>query len=131
MALLPVDQNDAPVIAATSWPRYASPKATRCWSCGSVPHRIPGVQTVRLVPVLIVALVGNDVAEGGQATSSEVVRQLLDRHLSRPIGGITGSREVLDGVVLGHVERINIRRPVAAEWVAGALIARIRHRLQV
>jgi hypothetical protein len=77
-----------------------------------------------------VALVGDDVAEPRHVAALEILAQLGDRHLPGPVVAVPRGGEVLDAVVLGNVQRVAIRSPVALR-IADALITGVRQTLQV
>jgi hypothetical protein len=49
---------------------------------------VAAVQAVRRVAVHVVALVRDDVAEGGHVPAAQVGGQRADRDLARPVGGV-------------------------------------------
>lgn len=112
-------------------PERGIPRGDEVLVLGVRATRAAGIDAVGRVPVHVVALVGDDVAEGGDPARRQVPAQLLRGHLTCPVPGIPGSDEVLDRVVLGDVEGIDVRSPVALDRVADAREAGMGKPLEV
>ena len=94
-------------------------------------ERVAGVQAVGRVAVLVVALIGDDVVERRDMSCRQVCRELLDRHLPRPVRWIARRGEILDAAMLGDVQRVDVGRAVAANRVTDAGVARMGRALQL
>src|SRR5262249_43821326 len=79
----------------------------------------------------VVALIGNNVTEVGDAASRKVGRQLRQRKHFPEFGRRLKVRKVYDAVVLRDILRVRIGDAITLIWIAVATITRIGHVLEI